>query len=178
MTFAKSAPKPAVVVIALFSIALAGCQSSRMDSMGGQPEPLPAAPSGTVTSGQLPPPAAPGGFPEAPQDPQVAAASPTPAAPPANAPAVTKNALLGSWNTSVGGSNCQVFLSLTKFGNASRGGSRGCAGDMQKMRSWDVQGSQVVLFDETGNQLASLYSSGANRFDGQTTGGQSISLSR
>ena len=86
--------------------------------------------------------------------------------------------MLGSWNTSVGGSNCQVFLSLTKFGNASRGGSRGCSGDMQKMRSWDVQGKQVVMFDETGTQLATLYASGGNRFDGQTSSGQSISLSR
>lgn len=174
MAFSKSV----LVAVVLCSTALAGCQSSRMSSMGTQPEPLPAAPSGTITSGQLPPPAAPGGFPEAPQNPQVAAVSPTPATPPANAPAVTKNAMLGSWNTSVSGSSCQVFLSLTKFGNASRGGSRGCSGDMQRMRSWDVQGSQVVMFDETGNQLASLYSSGANRFDGQTTSGQSISLSR
>lgn len=175
MTFSKSA----LMAIMICSTALVGCQSSRMGSMGGQPEPLPAAPSGTVTGGQLPPPTAPGAFPEAPQNPQVAAASPTaPATPPANAPDITKNSMLGSWNTSVGGSSCQVFLSLTKFGNASRGGSRGCAGDMQKMRSWDVQGKQVVMFDESGNQIASLYSSGANRFDGQTTGGQSLSLSR
>lgn len=174
MAFAKSA----LMSIVLCSTALAGCQSSRMGSFGGQPEPLPAAPSGTVMSGQLPPPAAPGTFPDAPQSPQVAALPPAPATPPANAPAVTKNSLLGSWNTSVGGSSCQVFLSLTKFGDASRGGSRGCSGDMQKMRSWDVRGSQVVLFDETGNQIAALYSSGANRFDGQTTSGQSVSLSR
>ena len=176
MTFSKSA----ILALMVCSTALAGCQSSRMESMNSQPEPLPAAPSGTVTGGQLPPPSSPGAFPEAPQNPQVAAASPTApaAAPPANAPDVTKNGMLGSWNTSVGGSNCQVFLSLTKFGNASRGGSRGCSGDIQKMRSWDVQGKQVVMFDESGNQIASLYSSGANRFDGQTTGGQSISLSR
>ncbi|MBX3596487.1 MAG: protease inhibitor Inh/omp19 family protein [Rhizobiaceae bacterium] len=174
MTFAKSA----IIAVVLGSTALAGCQSSRMSSMGGQPEPLPAAPSGTVTSGQLPPPAAPGGFPEAPQNPQVAAVTPGPATPPANAPDVTKNSMLGSWNTSVGGSSCQVFLSLTKFGNASRGGSRGCTGDMQRMRSWDVQGKQVVMFDEGGNQIASVYASGANRFDGQTSSGQSVSLSR
>jgi hypothetical protein len=49
---------------------------------------------------------------------------------------------------------------------------------MQRMRSWDVQGKQIVMFDETGNQLATLYSSGGNRFDGQTTSGQAISLSR
>ncbi len=175
MTFSR----PALVVAAICSTLLAGCQSSRMDSMGGRPEPLPAAPSGMITSGQLPPPAAPGAFPEAPQDPQMASLPSAPSAmPPANAPEVTKNSMLGSWNTSVAGSNCQVFLSLTKFGNFSRGGSRGCSGDIQRMRGWDVRGSQVVLFDDTGNQLAALYSSGGTRFDGQTSGGQSISLSR
>jgi hypothetical protein len=147
-----------------------------MSSVDTQPAPLPAAPSGTVTSGQLPPPAQPGGFPEAPQNPQVAAVTPPTA--PADAPDVTKNSMLGSWGTSVAGSNCQVFLSLTKYGNASRGGSRGCSGEMEKMRSWDVKGKQVVLFDDAGNQIASLYSSGNNRYDGQTAGGQPISLSR
>ena len=169
--------KLSVMVTLVCAAALAGCQSTRM---GGQPEPLTPAPSGTIVgAGQLPPPASPGSFPTAPESPQVAALDPSQGATaPANAPAVSKNGMVGSWNTTAGGASCQVFLSLTKFGNFSRGGSRGCSGDLQRMRGWDVTGSQVVLYDDSGNQLATLYSSGGNRYDGRTSGGQTVTLSR
>lgn len=85
--------------------------------------------------------------------------------------------MIGSWKAG-GGDSCQVFLTLTKMGSMSRGGSRGCSGDLTKMRGWDVKGQQVVFYDDSGNQIAALYSSGGNRYDGQTSGGQAINLSR
>ena len=96
----------------------------------------------------------------------------------ANAPDITKNALVGSWNVSSAGTNCQMFLTLTKYGSVSRGGTRGCVGDLTKLRGWDVVGKQVVLYDDTGNTVASLYSSGNSQFSGQTANGIPVALSR
>lgn len=167
------------IALVLFALAASGCQSSRMaSSEPAGPAPLPASPSGNVSSQPLPPPAAPGSFPQTPEAPQVAAVDPAAGqAPPATAGEVSKNGMVGSWRAG-GGDNCQVFMTLTKMGQMSRGGSRGCSGDLQRMRGWDVKGRQVVLYDDTGNQVAALYNSGGNRYDGQTSGGQAISLSR
>ena len=46
------------------------------------------------------------------------------------------------------------------------------------MKSWNVEGKQLALYDENGQVLARLYSSGAERFDGQTSSGQPVSLTR
>src|SRR5690606_39818187 len=96
----------------------------------------------------------------------------------ASAPEVSKNSLLGSWNVSSGGTSCQMFLTLTKYGNSSRGGTRGCSNELANMRAWDVSGNQVVVYDDSGNTIARLYSSGGERLDGQTTSGLPVSLSR
>ena len=173
----------ASAAILLLAAAVSGCSTSRMGSMGGEPDapaPLPASPSGNVQSQPLPPPAQPGGFPDKPTDPLGAAVDPAAGAPNAAAGTgadVSKNGMIGSWRAG-GGENCQVFMTLTKLGSMSRGGSRGCSGDLQRMRGWDVKGKQVVLYDDAGNQLAALYNSGGNRYDGQTSSGQAVSLSR
>ena len=69
------------LLIACAALAIAGCSTSRFDRVNTRPEPLTPAPSGTVTSNQLPPPSAagptdPSAFPPAPgtsaTDPQVA----------------------------------------------------------------------------------------------------------
>ena len=46
------------------------------------------------------------------------------------------------------------------------------------MKSWNVAGKQLTLYDENGGMLARLYSSGPEKFDGQTSNGLPISLSR
>jgi len=177
--------------LALVALTAAACQSSRFDSVDTRPAPLQAAPTGQVTSSQLPPPTAsgptdPSAFPPAPgqaaagTDVAVATPGATPAAvtPPANAPAVTKEAMVGAWKVSAGGSGCQMMLSLTKQSSDFRAASLRCPGDAANVRAWNVAGSQVVLKDNTGNTVARLYASGAQRYDGQTSGGQSISFSR
>jgi len=173
-----------VAGVALLAVAASGCTSSRFTSVNTAPEPLAPAPSGSVSSSSLPPPAQPSQFPTAPPpatsgqtSTDVAAVNPAATTPPAATADVTKNEMVGSWQVG-GGENCQVFMTLTKLGSASRGGSRGCSGDLQRMKSWDVRGKQVILYDDAGNQLAALYSSGGNRFDGQTNGGQPVSFSR
>lgn len=190
--------KPIWAAAAVSMLALSGCQSERFSGIDSRPAtaapaPLTPAPTESVQQGQLPPPSQPGvtdpsQFPPAPgtettvADPnapaetgtQVAVATP----PPASSPAISKNGLVGNWNANAAGASCQMFLTLTKYGNGSRGGTRGCSGDMANVRGWDVNGSQLVLYDESGNTIARLYSSGSERLNGQTTSGQAVSVSR
>ena len=91
---------------------------------------------------------------------------------------LSQNALVGSWNVNAGGTSCQMFLTLTSYGGGSRGGTRGCPGNLADLRIWKVAGSQLVLSDPDGTQIATLYSSGNERFDGQTSTGTRISLTR
>lgn len=167
-------------------LALTGCQRTSMSGFNTQdasPAPLQAQPVSSVSANQLPPTTGnPSQFPAAPttatampgavQQPgtQVAAAT--------NALDVTKESLVGNWRVSSAGSSCDMFLTLTNLGSGSRGGTRGCAGELTTMGSWEVAGKQVVLKDRTGNAIARLYKTADARFDGSTNGGQPVSLSR
>ncbi|WP_412549802.1 protease inhibitor Inh/omp19 family protein [Sinorhizobium meliloti] len=95
-----------------------------------------------------------------------------------NALDVTKESMVGNWRVSSAGSSCDMFLTLTNLGSGSRGGTRGCAGELTAMGSWEVAGKQVVLKDRSGNPIARLYKTADARFDGSTNGGQPVSLSR
>jgi hypothetical protein len=88
---------------------------------------------------------------------------------------VTKESMVGSWR--VNGS-CDMFLTLTNLGSGSRGGTRGCVGELTAMGSWEVSGKQVLLKDRSGNQIGSVVKTADNRFSGQTGTGQPINLSR
>ena len=178
-------------MISLCAIALAGCQSSRLGALSTQPiiAPLPASPAGNVQQNTLPP-VGNSQFPQAPIvenapqntiagiDPNLQPPTITTPTAPANAAPVTREALVGAWKVSTGGSSCQVFMALTQWTGGYRAASRGCPGDAAKIAAWDVSGSQVVLKDSTGNTVARLFSSSDSRYDGSTNGGQAISLSR
>lgn len=176
-----------VVATALLALALAGCQSerfSRMDTRGPAPAPLQGAPAGTVTTGQLPPPVQPGTtdpsqFPAAPgsenlpgDQTQVAAA------PPQGGADITTGSVAGVWNASVSGQSCRIATPQTRFGQGYRAGPLRCPAPLDGVRSWNVSGSQLALYNDNGDVLARLYSSGGERFDGQTSTGQQVSLSR
>jgi len=165
-----------LTAIALISaLALAGCQGSRMASVDPLPAPLPAAPAGTVEGKTLPPPATPDNFPDAPQEEKVAA---LPATPPAGAPDVTTGSVTGVWNAEVGGQSCKIATSLTKRGSNNRAAPLRCAAPADGIAAWNVAGKQLTFYDGNGETLARLYSSGGERFDGQTQSGQPISLTR
>ena len=55
-----------LLAVAVVGMALAGCQSSRMDPVSTAPAPLQPAPSGSVSQSQLPPPGGANQFPTAP----------------------------------------------------------------------------------------------------------------
>lgn len=165
-----------VTLAAILAVLVAGCQSSRMSSTESRPAPLPAAPSGTVSSGTLPPPAAPAPPPAANTDfSQVAAA---PAAPPADAPDLTPGTIGGVWTVSVSGQSCKIATSQTKYGSGYRAGPLRCPAPVDGIKSWNVAGKQLSLYDESGSVMARLYSSGPEKFDGQTVAGVPISFSR
>ena len=167
------------------AVLTAGCSSTRLSPMNDQPAPLQAAPSGSVTSSTaLPPPAAPGtaptdpaAFPTAPDTgTQMAAATPDPAA--AAAPYLTTANVAGVWNASVSGQSCRVATPQTKFGSGYRAGPLRCPAPVDGVKSWNVAGKQLSLYDESGSVVATLYSSGEGKFNGQTSTGLPISLSR
>ena len=73
-----------------------------------------------------------------------------------NALDVTKESMVGNWRVRMP-AVCDMFLTLTNLGSGSRGGTRGCAGELTAMGSWEVAGKQVVLKDRNGNPIARLY---------------------
>lgn len=175
-----------LAAVSLLAFALAGCQSARFAPLQPAPQPAPEplqpAPVSPIEQSQLPPPSQPPAtdptqFPEAPDAP--GAEDTTDGTDVASAGGeVTREALVGAWKVSTGGQSCQMFMALTKWTGGYRAASRGCPGEAASVAAWDVAGSQVVLSDSTGNTVARLYASGSERFDGQTVGGQPISLSR
>jgi hypothetical protein len=86
--------------------------------------------------------------------------------------------MVGAWKVTTGGSSCQMFMALTKWTGGFRAASRGCPGDAANVAAWDVKGQEVVLSDSGGNKVATLFSSGNGSFNGQTTSGAAITLSR
>jgi hypothetical protein len=161
-------------------LALAGCQRtsySNMNAANSALPPLQAQPVPSVQSGQLPPPGAtdPNQFPAAPATTVAAVGT---AVAPATALDVTKESMVGNWRVQSAGASCDMFLTLTNLGSGSRGGTRGCAGELTAMGSWEVSGKSVVLKDRNGNTIGSLYKTADARFDGSTASGQPVSLSR
>ena len=170
----------------VLALALAGCQRtsyspySDLPAQPSQPAPLQAQPVPSVQGGQLPPPPGAAGssqFPSAPGA-NPAMASANAAAPPATALDVKKEAMVGNWRVSNSGSSCDMFLTLTNLGGGSRGGTRGCAGELTAMGSWDVSGKMVQFKNRAGDVIGRVYKSAENRFDGTMNSGQPVSLSR
>lgn len=189
--------KTGLLALAAAGVIMAGCQSSRFDGGSSNPGPLRPAPVGGVQKGTLQP-ANPSHFPAAPTtnsgsygDPSMGGSGVVGAdsamntgnqqvasLPPANAAEITPGAVAGVWNASLGGQSCKIATPQTKFGQGYRAGPLRCPGELSGLASWAVKGSQLVLYDAAGGTVATLYSAGGSRFDGQTSGGQSVSLSR
>ncbi len=190
-----SVSKPLVVVAALLSlnVVVAGCtQTSRFDRPStAAPAPLTPNPTGVVRSSDLQPvaPVQPGDpVPGDPNnadelkptlEPDTRIAAATPPAPSGGGQPVTREALVGAWQVSTGGSSCQIFLALTKWSGGYRAASRGCAAAaLTDVQAWDVKGKQVVLVNSSGSTAARLYRSATTRYDGSTSSGGAISFSR
>ncbi len=189
------APTTGMVVAALCaSVVLAGCTRSTNLNQGGllptqqrPATPLTPTPLTPVNQAQLDPVS---GGPTPPTPSQVTPVeTPVPepekpvevakVEPPKDSKPLTKEALVGAWTVSTGGSNCQIFLALTKWSGGFRAASRGCSAQaISDVQAWDVKGSQVVLVNSAGSNAATLFKSNDSRYDGSTTSGGAISFSR
>jgi len=166
-----------LLAVSLAALMAAGCSSQRFSSIDTQPEPLTPAPAGTVNNQQLPPPTGP----QTPPPGTDVASVPPPTVstePPANAGEVTVASVAGGWNATVQGQSCKIATPQTKFGAGFRAGPLHCPPPLDGIKSWNVAGKQLALYDDGGGVLARLYSTAGERFDGQTSGGLPISLSR
>ncbi len=176
--------KASLLSIVAAGIVLAGC--SRMGNPGpagaaspSRPAPVRAAPQGRVQKATLNSPNS-AQFPTAPvdntsvQDPNTQVAS----LPPESAPDVTPGSVAGVWTASLNGQSCKVATPQTKYGQGYRAGPLRCPGELANLASWSVSGKQLVLYDGSGGTVATLYTSGQGRFNGQTSSGQAVSLSR
>ncbi|PTW62962.1 protease inhibitor Inh [Breoghania corrubedonensis] len=106
-------------------------------------------------------------------------AAPTQPAPPAGAPEIGRTELLGGWTIASGGNACKLFMTLTTWSGGYRANTQGCGGPpLGAISAWDLNGSQIILKDGDGTQLATLYKSGTERYDGRTGSGQPITVSR
>ncbi|SFB25133.1 Protease inhibitor Inh [Rhizobium sp. NFR07] len=165
----------------VLTLALAGCQRtsySPYNDLPSQPAPLQAQPVQGVQGSQLPPPGGASQYPAAPQQGQNMAMADPNAAAPASALDVTKQQMVGNWRVSNGGASCDMFLTLTNLGSGSRGGTRGCSGELTTMGSWEVSGKMVQFKNRNGDVIGRVYKSADNRFDGTTNSGQPLNLSR
>jgi hypothetical protein len=176
------------ITVALVSLLLAGCQSDRISGIDSGPAPIAAAPAGKVATAPLPAPTAPqvdaaapvtdpSQFPQAPTAPAVPAPTTDTQVASAAGPDVTVGSVAGVWNVSLSGQNCKVATPQTKFGQGFRAGPLKCPAEMANVKSWNVAGKQLVMYDEGGATIARLYSTGSG-FSGQTAGGAPITLTR
>ena len=175
-----------LVLLSISGAALSGCTQTRFGGNSSQPAPLTPTPVGVVEAKELEP-AQPGDQLNPDQtvtdatdttlEPEIKVAAAPP--PSDGGKAVTREALVGAWQVRTGGSQCQLFLSLTKWSGGYRAASRGCAAAaLSDVQAWDVKGKQIVLVNSTGGTAARLYRSAKTRYDGSTASGGAISFSR
>ncbi|MEO0543491.1 MAG: AprI/Inh family metalloprotease inhibitor [Pseudomonadota bacterium] len=193
-----------LVLASVATIFVSGCTSSRLGAIDTvQPAPVNPAPAGVVQSGQLPPPTpaigtAPAGasdgsaFPQAPQtstdvvttgDGGTTISTDTttqtsPSVTQSTAAPLTRESMGGVWTATTAGTSCRIATSLTRGGSDFRAASLGCDGELADIGFWNLNGTQVILKDRSGNQVATLFASGTNQFNGQTSGGRAVSLAR
>jgi hypothetical protein len=181
-----------IVLPVTLVVALAGCGSFGAIGLPWKREkavePLPAATStvGSVQSTDIGAPSADGNVDTVgglPVDAGTSAAEQPLAPPPGSTTAMTAPAgsgangglgrtdLLGGWTITSGTDSCQLFMTLTSWTGGYRASTRGCSSELLKsISAWNLQGSNVILAGNAGAPVATLASSGNNRFDGQANG--------
>lgn len=91
---------------------------------------------------------------------------------------LTIEKLLGGWTIVAGADQCKLNLTYTQKTGTTRyrASTPGCGlSGLKVVASWQLVGSQVQLFDENGDIIASLILTG-NHFIGTLAGGQGISM--
>lgn len=179
------------LLIAGTVLAVSGCNST--SGQNTRPQALVSVPTEPVVVGELQPAGAinpeiqtpsgqvlgPDGQP-VPIDPQTGNQQVANLAPPeAGGQKITREGMAGSWNVPSDNSQCRIILAFTKWSGGYRAATRRCnSPEIATITAWDVKGQRVVLVDNSGNMVASLYASGGSRYDGTTNTGKAITFSR
>ena len=184
----------------VLAVSLGACASQRLDgprtrapaSQAALDAPVPAIPSGAVSSAPLAPPPGATAAPEAPPAPgsQVAAVAPPasnviaePVAPPPAPPPVVasgRSAVVGSWDAKdATGASCKVTLSSTPALDLYKASAGGCANkELAKVSAWDYRDGEVYLY-QAGGTVAARLRQGGGALDGALTkSGASLALVR
>jgi hypothetical protein len=105
---------------------------------------------------------------------------PSAAAPTGGAPAAPPVSLAGRWTLSAtGASSCAMTFGANA--NATEGTiapAGGCPFNFYTSRKWTYTEAGLTIRDHTAQTLAQLAPAGPNRFEGKTSAGQDIALSR
>lgn len=105
---------------------------------------------------------------------QVQASAP-PAPPPPQPPPID---LGGRWRLAAAGGACMMTLSATPgAGEGTIAPAGGCPGNFFTSRKWTFEHDTLIIRDHKSEALAEL-SFSAGRFQGQATGGGSVTLAR
>ena len=91
---------------------------------------------------------------------------------------LTVTKLLGAWDVIAGADRCRLNLTqTTKTGTSRyRASTPGCAiAPLAQVSSWQLAGTQIQLYDDSGAIVGSLLLSG-NRFLGTLSGGIAVSM--
>jgi hypothetical protein len=92
---------------------------------------------------------------------------------------LSREALAGTWVVASDNPDCRIILAFTKWSGGYRAATRRCdSGELATVSAWDVRDNNVILVDSNGLEVASLYSSGSERYEGRTAGGNPISFTR
>jgi hypothetical protein len=78
----------------------------------------------------------------------------------------------------VAGQSCRIATPQTRFGEGFRAGPLRCPSPLDQVKSWNVSGSQLTLYDENGSALARLFPRPAVASRARRSTGQSVSLVR
>lgn len=194
----KFQPLAAAAMYGLLAAFLSGCnQSVSALETRAPPQPLPSVPLDPVQTSELGP-AIPGGSGDGGgplvigEDTSVPGGSdqmasldggdPTalqPVAEDTTGEPLSREELAGTWIVDSDNPDCRIILAFTKWAGGYRAATRRCESDeLGAVTAWDVNGDHVVLVDGSGQMVASLYSTGPERYDGSTAGGLRISFSR
>jgi len=183
----------AILIPGLAALALGACETSYSNpfsnpfaSRSSAPRPLPAAPTGSVGQSTLPPPGGVAGDRRTSQpgnETQVAAVDAgtpeTMTAPADGGASIGRTDLLGGWTVASASDTCQLFMSLTTWSGGYRATTRGCGSEtLQGVSAWNLNGQQVSLLNDSGGTVASLTAASKTQFNGQTTAGEAVSVSR
>lgn len=103
-----------------------------------------------------------------------------PAAAPADGTLIPARSLFGNWTLGQDGeAKCRLILGGVPIGSAyAARGESNCPQAFSNVQTWEIQGDQIVLRNQSRTIVGRLEATGPFRFDGQSEGGAAVYLIR